>query len=230
MALALLQETHQIVLALNINYGQNAYGREFKASKSIATHYDVPFLSIPLPWFSGLLPEAMRYKAFQTHLPTSHWHTEDGLPIAKEQVTERVWVPNRNGLFLNIAATYAEALGAEVIAFGANADEAENFSDNTVDFCDALNASLSYSTRLPIKVVAPVSHLSKSEMITLAKDKAVPLKLIWSCYESGQTPCHQCPSCRLLDKALSHQMNNASSDSNSSEMNTPHANQKAKTH
>ena len=41
--------------------------------------------------------------------------------------------PNRNGGFLNVAASFAEKLGAGSVVVGFNREEAETFPDNTRD-------------------------------------------------------------------------------------------------
>ncbi|MDH4378641.1 MAG: 7-cyano-7-deazaguanine synthase QueC [Vampirovibrionales bacterium] len=195
VALAKTLEQMPVSLALMVDYGQRALAPELRASKAIAQHYNVAYKMIELPWLAECLPKALDGAQPQTQ---EDWNsTQD--PIAN---THRVWVPNRNGVFLNIAASFAEALGASHIVFGANATEGETFPDNSVAFIEALNQSLSYSTLSKLQVLAPVATLTKAQMVTYARAHNVPLHLIWSCYEAGPEPCHQCPSCQLLGAAL----------------------------
>ena len=51
-----------------------------------------------------------------------------------------------NGIFLNIAAGFAEALSAQAVLPGFNKEEAATFPDNSVDFLESLNHSFSFST------------------------------------------------------------------------------------
>jgi 7-cyano-7-deazaguanine synthase len=203
VSLALGLQKYDIVLALTFNYGQRAYGKEIRASRLISEYYNINHRVVAIPWLSELLPEV---------LSTKRRNTESFLPADWQFVTEQpesffeakpVWVPNRNGLFINIAATYAEANDAPVILFGANAEEAEHFPDNTEEFRQRINASLEYATLNHVRVEAPVGTLDKTEIIDRAEALNVPLHLVWSCYTDADIQCGFCPSCYRLKKALS---------------------------
>lgn len=198
VALAKTLEQMPVALALTVDYGQRALAPELQASTAIARHYNVPHQVIELPWLAKCLPPALDLSQSQ-NLWGANQNPVTNTPLA---ITKSVWVPNRNGVLLNIAAAYAEALKASHIVFGANATEGETFPDNSVAFLDALNQSLSYSTLSQVQVLAPVATLTKAQMVTYAKQNNVPLHLIWSCYDAGPEPCGECPSCRLLEAAL----------------------------
>ena len=57
-----------------------------------------------------------------------------------------MWVPNRNGVFIAIAAAFAESLGADLVVTGFNAEEAATFPDNSAAFAAAATESLRFST------------------------------------------------------------------------------------
>ncbi|MGE0199827.1 MAG: 7-cyano-7-deazaguanine synthase QueC [Candidatus Melainabacteria bacterium] len=191
VSLAMLCETHTVVRAITFDYGQRARLCEMKAAAAIAAHYNVPHQVITLDWLGDMLPEDLQGSRAVESL--AH---RDGLEMG------RVWVPNRNGVFLNIAAAVAEAYGAGAIAFGANADEGRDFPDNTPAYRDALNAALQYSTRNGVRVVTPVGHLTKAAMVAEAVRLKAPLESVWSCYGAGPRHCGECPSCTLLQGAL----------------------------
>ena len=64
-------------------------------------------------------------------------------------------MPNRNGLFLNIAGSFADSENYDYILIGANKEEAQTFPDNTIDFINAINKEFEYSTQKKPKVCAP---------------------------------------------------------------------------
>lgn len=205
VSLVKAMQTYEIVLTLTFNYGQRAIGRELKSSHAIAQHYELKHQVIALPWLSEHLPPRMAYQ--DSFLVDNHdlsYTKADGSVNAQTE-TESIWVPNRNGLFLNIAASLAEAYKANVIVFGANADEAVNFPDNTEAFRDRLNEAFSYSTLNNVRVETPVGHLTKKEIVSVGVEFGAPLQLIWSCYEAGPVQCGVCPSCRLLKKAIAQE-------------------------
>jgi len=191
VALAACMQEHAVDYVLTFDYGQRAVEPEFKAAQSIAKHYGLKHQFIVLPWLKELLPNAM---SAQSEAP----ETWQGLDDDELFDVERVWVPNRNGVFLNIAASFAEAKRASFILFGANAEEGASFPDNTPEFQDAINHSLSYSTLKGVKVISPVGHLHKNEIVALGRRLKVPFELIWSCYGAGPEPCKACPSCLRL--------------------------------
>ena len=208
VALAEILTRRSISLVLTFDYGQRAVRPEIAAAKAIAHHYKLEHRVITLPWLADLLPHAMRSS------PSLSIPEMMGLEVSPAEATlwsaldqealydvNRVWVPNRNGVFLNIAAAFAESTGSQCIVFGANAEEGESFPDNTPAFRDALTTSLSYSTLNGVTVETPVAHLHKRDIVALGHSLDVPFHLIWSCYEGMDTPCNACPSCLRLNTA-----------------------------
>ncbi len=219
VATALALETSNVVFGITFNYGQRAFEQEVIAAERMARYFDIPFDVITLPWMGLLLPEALQSQSpklqpiLMIDVPTSPL-PELGLPaesnIEDDGLTS-VWVPNRNGVLLNAAAAFAETLSAKYVVFGANADEAQAFPDNTMDFVAAMNRSLYYSTRNHVEVIAPVAKLTKAQIIAEGQRLQVPLHVLWSCYEQGSkdgatdqvpTHCGVCPSCQRLKNAL----------------------------
>ena len=206
LALAVHQDTLDVVLALTVDYGQRAAGQEICHARAIAAHYEVPHRVVELPWFADLLPDAFKATDGKAE---PHWGAADQQSDTFFEA-QPVWVPNRNGVLLNVAAAYAEASGAEVVLFGGNAEEAQRFPDNTEAFQQAINHSLSYSTQTHVTVHCPVQQMTKADMIAMAKglealEKPVPLASVWSCYGDGPKPCGHCPSCVRLKNALTDQ-------------------------
>jgi 7-cyano-7-deazaguanine synthase len=115
---------------------------------------------------------------------------------------DSVWVPNRNGLFLAVAASRAEAIGARVVLVGFNRDEAVDFPDNRPEFVERTNRALELSTRGKVQVVSFTQHLDKSEILAAGVELGVPIAELWSCYEAGERLCGRCASCEKLRRAL----------------------------
>lgn len=183
------------VIALTFNYGQKAASKEFEASKALAEHYKAEHHVIDLPWFGELLPKAMDAKAGNNW--TGPASTDEGFYEA-----EPVWVPNRNGVFLNIAAAFAEANEFQYIAFGANAEEGEAFPDNTREYRYKLEDALALSTLNKVEVFCPVGEWTKARMVQRALEIKLPLELVWSCYTAEEKQCGKCPSSVRFKNAL----------------------------
>ena len=111
-------------------------------------------------------------------------------------------MPNRNGLFLNIAGSYADSEDYDYIIIGANKEEAETFSDNTTEFIDRVNKEFEYSTQKHPKVLAPLLNFDKNDIVRQALENAMPLEYVRSCYQGGEKHCGVCESCMRLKNAL----------------------------
>src|SRR5439155_35646 len=66
-----------------------------------------------------------------------------------ERSAKAVWVPNRNGCFIEIAAAHAESMDAERLITGFNREEAATFPDNSKAYVGAVNGE---TRRNPVSV------------------------------------------------------------------------------
>lgn len=191
VCLTMATEEAEVLKAITFNYGQKAFEKEREASAALASYYQVPHHIITLDWLKDCVPQALN--ALDKTLQNWDEPLDD---------IDHVWVPNRNGVFLNIAASFAEALDCQFVVFGANAEEGESFPDNTTEFREALNDSLMYSTQNHVRVATPVGAMNKVSILKEGLDLKTPLHLIWSCYEAGDKHCGKCPSCVRLKSAI----------------------------
>ncbi len=177
------------ILALFFNYGQKAYFDEFDAVKKISEKYDIKYEKIDLPYLKNITNNAL------TNPDNNDF---DNL--------ESIWVPNRNGLFLNIAASYCDSKKIDYIIIGINEEEGREFSDNTKEYIKSANEFLKYCVSYPTKVIAPCQNMDKLEMVNYMIENEIPFNLIKSCYESkentGKKHCMNCKSCKLLYNAI----------------------------
>jgi 7-cyano-7-deazaguanine synthase len=114
-----------------------------------------------------------------------------------------VWVENRNGVFINIAAAVAEAAGCNFVIAGFNSEEAEQFPDNSAAYLERVNASLELGAGASVRVVSPTLGMRKREIVETGIRLKIPWKDIWSCYRDGPVMCGRCESCRRLARAVS---------------------------
>ncbi|MBI2251762.1 MAG: 7-cyano-7-deazaguanine synthase QueC [Armatimonadetes bacterium] len=195
--LALAKKETQISLALTFDYKQKALRREIAQSRKICKYYKISHKVLKIPWLSELgsaLTGGMDLPALK----------EDELDNLKKtsKSAKLVWVPNRNSLFINIAACFAEKLKCSLIVAGFNKEEAQTFPDNSLEFVKRINQSLKFSTLKKIKVKSFTQNLTKKEIIKLAIKLKLPFQYLWSCYESGKIMCGICESCLRLKRAI----------------------------
>lgn len=191
VSLGLVRNEYSEVLALTFNYGQKSFEREVSASMKISDYYDIKHQVINLEWLKEITHTAL----------VSGEKVPDEISDYTESM-KAVWVPNRNGLFLNIAACYADSYGYENIIIGANKEEAATFSDNTKEFICSVNQEFERSTLVRPCVIAPLIDYDKNETVKVALENNVPLNLVWSCYNNSENHCGKCESCMRLKSAL----------------------------
>lgn len=182
---------YNIVLALTFDYGQKSIKNELDASKKICDYYNIEHKVIKLDWLKDITNTSL---VSSQEIPQNGFETVDS--------AKAVWVPNRNSLFLNIAACFCDSFGYKYIVYGANKEEGNTFPDNTEEFRTQISKSFESSTMVKPIVVAPLINYDKDDIVRIAIEESVPLELVRSCYNSGDKHCGKCESCHYLKKAL----------------------------
>lgn len=137
---------------------------------------------------------------------------KDSEPRAEHDVPI-TYVPARNLIFLSCAAGYAETVGADRIYIGANAVDYSGYPDCREPFLRAFEAAANTGTKAgaedgrTLRVVAPLVHLSKVEIIRLGANLGVDFGLTTSCYdprgsEDAPRACGHCDSCLIRSRAF----------------------------
>jgi len=197
--LAIALKKSQIVLALTFDYGQRSAKQEIKMAHKICKHYKIPHEVIAIPWLKKLTKTALVNRGRKIPNPTEKNLNQYAVSL---QNAKAVWVPNRNGVFINIAASYAESLGASEIIVGFNKEEAVTFPDNSEKYLKQVIASLSSSTLSKVRVHSYTLRLNKKDIVKKALEFGAPLQWVWSCYEGRSRMCGECESCKRLQRAL----------------------------
>lgn len=188
----------KILKAITFDYGQKSGQKEIYYASRLCKRYSVPHEIIRLEFLEKIDKSTLGKEGRPPIL-----REED---LKKKEITLRsaraVWVPNRNGLFLNIAACFAEALGAELIVTGFNKEEAETFPDNSLQFVKIANEFFKYSTLVKPKVISYTQDMTKKEIVRKGMEFGLSFELIWSCYLGERKMCGKCESCLRLKSAV----------------------------
>ena len=114
------------------------------------------------------------------------------------------YVPNRNMMFLSIAAAFAESQNASTVFYGAaQADDTSGYWDCTQSFRTLINDILSLNRRNIIKIEAPLIDLNKKQIIEMGLKYKVDFKMTHTCYHPNTygkfkfmpRSCGVCSSC-----------------------------------
>jgi 7-cyano-7-deazaguanine synthase len=188
-----------VVLALTFDYGQRAAAKEIESAAKLCQKLQIPHRVLELPFFKDFGRSSL-VDTSKT-LPTGKEVAIDDRKTS-ERTAKSVWVPNRNGIFLNIAAGFAESLGADAVIPGFNKEEAATFPDNSKDFLLALTGSLDFSTSNHVKIECFTTDMMKTEIVEWGKTLNVDWSLMWPCYQSLEKWCGECESCQRCRRAL----------------------------
>lgn len=140
---------------------------------------DISFLS-PLFASSALVSNKLR-------IPNMTQALGDPQPLT--------YVPNRNMIFLALAAAYAETQGVTDVYYGAQSHDMYGYWDTTSDFLQRLNNVFALNRKTPIQIKAPFVNYSKTDILRLGLELEVDYSQTWSCYEGKEVACGQCPTC-----------------------------------
>lgn len=126
---------------------------------------------------------------------------------ASEKVGElpSTFVPGRNIVFLSLAASRAYVKGCNSIVIGVSQEDFAGYPDCRESFIKSMESALSNGLDKPIRIVAPLQHLSKKETVELAA--SLPgcmdaLAFSTTCYNGQRPPCGTCNSCVLRAKGF----------------------------
>ena len=190
-ALYWAREHFQEVSALTFFYGQR-HALEVEMARKIAQRVRVKehgFLEVDLAQIGG---SALTDPAME--VPVDMEPTREAIPIT--------YVPFRNGIFLSLAAAWAEVRGISHLVGGWNAVDFSGYPDCREEFLKAMERAVNLGTKagaqgMPFTIHAPLIHLTKAKIIALGLSLGADYSWSLSCYKGGEVPCGRCDSCQL---------------------------------
>jgi 7-cyano-7-deazaguanine synthase len=176
---------------ISFHYGQKA-AIELESAKKVAEFYGVQDRHF-IADLKGLIRGSALTDA-DKEIPTNRTGEEKDIPVT--------YVPARNIIFLSIALSYSEAIGAEAMYIGVNALDYSGYPDCRADFIAAFQDVINKGTAAgvqghPIEIKTPLQFLSKAEIVKLGTELGAPLHLSHSCYFGTDPSCGVCESCTL---------------------------------
>jgi 7-cyano-7-deazaguanine synthase len=191
---AIAREENEELALLHISYGQRTEARELRAFEEIADYYGIARrLAVSIEHLARIGGSSL---------------TESALPVAAANLESKEiptsYVPFRNAHLLAIAASWAEVIKATRIYIGAVAEDSSGYPDCRPEFYAAFEQAIEQGTRpdTSIKIMTPIIHLRKSEIVRRGLELDAPLNLTWSCYQSSELACGRCDSCALRLRAF----------------------------
>lgn len=183
---AIAEQEYEIALA-HFNYGQKTEKRELKAFNEIADYYNVDKRLI--------IDYSHLSKIGGSSLTDKNIEISQADLISREIPTS--YVPFRNANILSACVSWAEVLKAEAVFVGAVFEDSSGYPDCRSSFFEAFEKMIDLGTKpeTSIKIVTPIIHLSKAEIIKKGVELKAPIHLTWSCYQNEDKACGVCDSC-----------------------------------
>lgn len=190
VTIAMAAKEYDLAL-LHVNYGQRTEARELRAFRDIAAHFHVPAERQMIISIEHLLRIGGSSLTDPGMAIPDAGGREDGVP--------NTYVPFRNGNMLGIAVSWAEVLGADAIFVGAVEEDSSGYPDCRESFYQAYQNVIETGTKneKPIRILTPLIHMRKSEIVKAGLKLGAPLELSWSCYREEHRACGRCESCHL---------------------------------
>jgi 7-cyano-7-deazaguanine synthase len=200
VAAALARSLGFEVHALSVHYGQR-HDPEIEAARAIvgelgcAGHREI---AVDLAAFGGsALTDPLQ------ELPHDRAPKEIGTGIPP------TYVPARNTVFLSLALSMAEALGARDIFLGVNAVDYSGYPDCRPEYLESFERLARLATRAgvegaEIRVHAPLLRMTKADIVRKGIELGVDLGLTRSCYDLDHfgRACGHCDSCLIRRKGF----------------------------
>lgn len=180
----------QNVIALTMFYGQK-HSTEIAAAKAVCEELGIrTHKVIQLPdIFKGYGSTLM-----DADCPNPEASYKD---INESSGVSPTYVPFRNGNLLAVASAMALVEGAELIYYGAHAEDAKNcaYPDCTPEFNGAMANAIYVGTYHRVRLVTPLQWSAKADVLKAALAVGAPLELSYSCYNGREKHCGVCPTC-----------------------------------
>lgn len=173
--------------AMHINYGQRTWQKELESFRSICRYFGIgECLEVDAPFLSRIGGSSLTDYAMPVSGPDLNGTT---IPTS--------YVPFRNALFLSMAVSWSEVIGAGKIFIGAVEEDSSGYPDCRKVFYDAFNTLIGLGTRpeTNIEILTPLIGMQKSEIVRKGIELRVPFAYSWSCYKSEGKACGVCDSC-----------------------------------
>lgn len=160
------------------------YGQRHRKELELAAQHSY---GVGCQWYKMINVQFIRELAPVSSLTNDSIPTPDIREMAGE-AQPKSYVPNRNMMFLSIAASYAEAVGATKIYHGATKiDSLAGYWDASPEFMPLINGILALNREHRIAVEAPLIEMDKADIVLEGVRLGVKFSNTYTCY-SGELP------------------------------------------
>jgi 7-cyano-7-deazaguanine synthase len=185
------------VECITFNYGQK-HSIELECAKQLCDYENVKQTVIDISFLDTIVESALTSNGDVNKL------NEKGLPSS--------FVPNRNQLFITLAHSYAQKIGAETLVTGVCQTDYSGYPDCRQEFIFDIQKATNLGSDSKIVIRTPLMHLTKAETFELSEKEGCLTRVInfsHTCYNGNRDDLHEwgfgcddCPACELRKKGF----------------------------
>lgn len=181
----------EIALGISFDYGSNHNAREIPFAKMHCERLGIKHITINLDFMHQYFKSSLLDGA--EAIPEGHY--------ADDNMKSTV-VPFRNGIMLAIAIGIAESNNLDQVFIANHGGDHTIYPDCRPEFINAIDAAATAGTYNNVKVIAPYTKITKSDIARIGKRLGIDYAETWSCYKGGEVHCGKCGTCVERKEAL----------------------------
>ena len=181
----------EIALGISFDYGSNHNAREIPFAKMHCERLGIKHITINLDFMHQYFKSSLLDGA--EAIPEGHY--------ADDNMKSTV-VPFRNGIMLSIAIGIAESNNLDQVFIANHGGDHTIYPECLPEFINAIDAAATAGTYNNVKVVAPYTKITKSDIARIGKKLGIDYTETWSCYKGGEVHCGKCGTCVERKEAL----------------------------
>lgn len=181
----------EIALGISFDYGSNHNAREIPYAKMHCERLGIKHITINLDFMHQYFKSSLLDGA--DAIPEGHY--------ADDNMKSTV-VPFRNGIMLSIAIGIAESNGLDQVFIANHGGDHTIYPDCRPEFINAIDSAANVGTFNNVRVVAPYTKITKSDIARRGKELGLDYTETWSCYKGGEKHCGKCGTCVERKEAL----------------------------
>lgn len=181
----------EIALGISFDYGSNHNAREIPFAKMHCERLGIKHITINLDFMHQYFKSSLLDGA--EAIPEGHY--------ADDNMKSTV-VPFRNGIMLAIAIGIAESNNLDQVFIANHGGDHTIYPDCRPEFINAIDAAATAGTYNNVKVIAPYTKITKSDIARFGKRLGIDYAETWSCYKGGEVHCGTCGTCVERKEAL----------------------------
>ena len=187
----LYERKDEIALGISFDYGSNHNAREIPFARIHCERLGIRHLVINLSFIHQYFKSSLLSGADK--IPEGSYDDDN----MKSTV-----VPFRNGIMLSIAVGIAESEGLTKVFIANHGGDHAIYPDCREEFIEAIDAASQSGTYEHVRILAPYTNITKTDIALRGKQLGIDYSETWSCYKGGEVHCGKCGTCVERKQAL----------------------------